>query len=67
MAQIAKPWSRPSVANGKSSFSAGSPIHFKAHFWTGEDLEPRFEIDFLAEGPGRPHLMRFGSRALHTN
>jgi selenium-binding protein 1 len=39
----------------------------KAYFWTGDRLEPRFEIDFLAEALGRPHLMRFGSHALYTN
>lgn len=39
----------------------------KAYFWDGESLEPRFEIDFLAEGLGRPHLMRFGSRELYLN
>ena len=37
----------------------------KAYDWTGKELVPRFEIDFLAEGLGRPHLMRFGSRALY--
>ena len=38
----------------------------KAYTWTGSELEPRFEIDFLAEGLGRPHLMRFGSAALYN-
>lgn len=39
----------------------------RAFRWTGETLEPRFDVDFLAEGLGRPHLMRFGSRALYLN
>jgi selenium-binding protein 1 len=39
----------------------------KAYTWDGESLKPRFEIDFLAEGLGRPHLMRFGSAALYAN
>lgn len=39
----------------------------KAYRWTGESLEPRFEIDFIAEELGRPHLMRFGSRELYLN
>jgi methanethiol oxidase len=39
----------------------------KAYFWDGKELKPRFEIDFLAEGLGRPHLMRFGSKDLYTN
>jgi len=32
----------------------------KAFSWDGKTLEPRFEIDFRAEGLGRPHIMRFG-------
>jgi selenium-binding protein 1 len=39
----------------------------KAYFWDGQELKPRFEIDFLAAGLGRPHLMRFGSQDLYTN
>jgi methanethiol oxidase len=38
----------------------------KAYHWTGSELTPRFEIDFLAEELGRPHLMRFGSEALYN-
>ncbi|MEX0759294.1 MAG: selenium-binding protein SBP56-related protein, partial [Tistlia sp.] len=37
----------------------------RAYAWDGKALTPRFEIDFLAEGLGRPHLMRFGSTALY--
>ena len=33
----------------------------KAYDWDGAKLNKRFEIDFKAEGLGRPHLMRFGS------
>ena len=33
----------------------------KAYDWDGSKLNKRFEIDFKAEGLGRPHLMRFGS------
>jgi selenium-binding protein 1 len=32
----------------------------KAYDWNGKTLEPRFAIDFRAEGLGRPHIMRFG-------
>lgn len=39
----------------------------KAYAWDGKELKPRFEIDFLAAGLGRPHLMRFGSKDLYTN
>ncbi len=38
----------------------------KAYAWDGEKLTPRFEIDFLAERLGRPHLMRFGSNDFYT-
>jgi selenium-binding protein 1 len=39
----------------------------KAFTWDGEQLEPRFELDFLALELGRPHLMRFGSHELYVN
>lgn len=39
----------------------------KAYTWNGRELEPRFEIDFLAEELGRPHLMNFGSSALYAH
>lgn len=38
----------------------------KAYTWDGQQLAPRFEIDFMAEGLGRPHIMRFGSRSLYA-
>jgi len=38
----------------------------KAYTWDGKALKPRFEIDFMAAGLGRPHLMRFGSAALYN-
>ncbi len=33
----------------------------KAFDWDGAKLTPRFEVDFIQEGLGRPHIMRFGS------
>jgi selenium-binding protein 1 len=36
----------------------------KAYTWDGKQLKARFEIDFMAEKLGRPHLMRFGSASL---
>ncbi len=33
----------------------------KAFDWDGAKLTPRFEVDFIEEGLGRPHIMRFGS------
>ena len=38
--------------------------HFlKAFTWDGQTLTPTFEIDFLKEGLGRPHIMRVGAEA----
>lgn len=37
----------------------------KAYAWDGKALKLRFEIDFMAEKLGRPHLMRFGSASLY--
>jgi selenium-binding protein 1 len=37
----------------------------KAFAWDGKQLTPRFEIDFMAEKLGRPHIMRFGARSLY--
>ncbi len=36
------------------------PQYLKAFTWDGKTLEPTFEVDFRAEGLGRPHIMRFG-------
>jgi selenium-binding protein 1 len=34
--------------------------YLKAFTWDGQKLEPTFELDFLKEKLGRPHIMRFG-------
>jgi selenium-binding protein 1 len=39
--------------------------YFKAFAWNGEELEPRFAVDFIAEKLGRPHQMRLGAYALY--
>ncbi|MEZ0172264.1 selenium-binding protein SBP56-related protein [Microvirga sp. TS319] len=39
----------------------------KAYSWDGQQLAPRFEIDFMAEKLGRPHIMQFGSRSLYPS
>ena len=39
----------------------------KAYSWDGKELAPRFEIDFLREGLGRPHMMSFGSSKLYAS
>jgi selenium-binding protein 1 len=42
------------------------PQFLKAYDWKDGKLEPRFAIDFVAAGLGRPHIMRFGQRALYA-
>ena len=37
----------------------------KAYTWDGKQLAPEFTLDFYQEKLGRPHLMRFGARALY--
>ena len=39
--------------------------YFKLYAWDGEELEHRFTLDFIAEGLGAPHQMRFGAYALY--
>ena len=36
------------------------PQFLKAFGWNGKELTPAFEVDFLAEKLGRPHIMNFG-------
>ena len=37
----------------------------KAYSWDGKQLTADFAIDFNQEKLGRPHIMRFGARALY--
>jgi selenium-binding protein 1 len=39
----------------------------KAYDWDGKELKERFAVDFLEQGLGRPHLMRFGARSLYQS
>ncbi len=39
----------------------------KAYRWDGKRLSPLFHVDFLAEGLGRPHIMRFGQERFYKN
>jgi len=41
--------------------------YLKSYTWNGEELVARFEIDFHAEGLGRPHMMAFGAQSLYSN
>lgn len=54
------------LANWDKTESAGGDLqYFKLYEWDGKALKPKFEIDFIAEGLGGPHQMRFGSYALY--
>jgi len=44
----------------------GSEEYLRAYTWDGKKLSPTFDIDFVAEGLGKPHLMRFGSASLYN-
>jgi methanethiol oxidase len=39
----------------------------KAYRWDGKRLTPLFTVDFVKEGLGRPHIMRFGQDAYYKN
>ncbi|CCQ72465.1 selenium-binding protein SBP56-related protein [Magnetospira sp. QH-2] len=39
----------------------------KAYDWDGKELKHRFTIDFIKEGLGRAHLMRFGAMSLYQS
>lgn len=47
------------LANWDGS-SGSDPQFLKAYGWNGVELTPAFEVDFLAEKLGRPHIMNFG-------
>ncbi|TFH26493.1 MAG: hypothetical protein E4H00_10540, partial [Myxococcales bacterium] len=55
------------LANWDKTESDDGPVQFfKAYDWDGKTLVPRLTIDFLAEGLGAPHQMRFGARSLYA-
>ena len=35
--------------------------------WDGNKLTKKFEIDFIKEGLGRPHIMQFGQDQFYKN
>ncbi len=39
----------------------------KAYGWDGKKLTKKFEIDFIKEGLGRPHIMQFGQEQFYKN
>jgi len=39
----------------------------KAYSWDGKELKEQFAIDFVKEGLGRAHIMRFGSNELYSS
>lgn len=54
------------LANWDKPAEAGEQF-LRAFTWDGQELHPRFEIDFEALALGRPHLMRFGALSLYAS
>jgi len=55
------------LANWDKKEGEDGPVQFfKAYDWDGKVLHHRFTIDFLKEGLGAPHQMRFGADALYA-
>ena len=40
--------------------------YLKGYDWDGVKLTPRFEMDFIKLGLGRPHIMRFGQEGFYA-
>lgn len=41
--------------------------YLKAYDWDGKELTEKFSIDFIKEGLGRAHIMRFGAHSLYSS
>lgn len=54
------------LANWDKKEGDGPVQFFKAYDWDGKALKHRFTVDFLEEGLGAPHQMRFGAHALYA-
>ena len=54
------------LANWDKKEPSGADLQFfKLFSWDGSTLKPAFSIDFIKEGYGAPHQMRFGAYALY--
>jgi selenium-binding protein 1 len=49
----------------KAEGATGDVQYFKAYDWNGKELKQKFAIDFVKEGIGHPHQMRFGAYSLY--
>jgi selenium-binding protein 1 len=54
------------LANWDKKEGEGPVQFFKAYGWDGTTLAHRFTVDFLKEGLGAPHQMRFGAYSLYA-
>ncbi|HSP98121.1 MAG TPA: selenium-binding protein SBP56-related protein [Candidatus Dormibacteraeota bacterium] len=54
------------LANWDKS-GADNEQFLKAYAWDGTQLTPRFSVDFIKEGLGRPHHMHFGQTQFYKN
>jgi selenium-binding protein 1 len=50
----------------KKQAEGGDLQYFKGYAWDGKKLTHEFTLDFLKEGLGAPHQMRFGARSLYA-
>ena len=54
------------LANWDKTVSTGKDLqYFKIYDYQGGKLEHKLTIDFIAEGLGYPHQMRFGAYSLY--
>jgi selenium-binding protein 1 len=44
----------------------GSEDYPRANTWDGKEQKPTFDVDFVGQKLGKPHLMRFGSASLYN-
>jgi selenium-binding protein 1 len=50
----------------KKQVASGDLQYFKGYSWDGKKLAHKFTVDFMKEGLGAPHQMRFGARSLYS-
>jgi len=50
----------------KKKAESGDLQYFKGYTWDGKKLAHKFTVDFMKEGLGAPHQMRFGARSLYA-
>ena len=49
------------------TFDEQAEQFLRAYTWDGKELKQSFSVDFVAEGLGRAHQMRFGAHSLYSD